>query len=67
MAPKGCAAIKPNVVPGYNWMTWQEGATLGAGIGGGLVAAAVIAGVVYFCKCRKKPAADPLTSAFLPP
>jgi len=42
--PYGCA---------YNWLTWQEGATLGAGVGGGLLASALLVCLCYCCCCRK--------------
>ena len=65
--PAGCPAGKPSIVPGYNWLTWQEGATLGAGIGGGLIGSAVIGAIVYCCCKKKRQRADPIMSnPFLP-
>ena len=65
--PAGCPAGKPSIVPGYNWLTWQEGATLGAGIAGGLIGSAVIGAIVYSCCKKKRQLADPIMSnPFLP-
>ena len=46
--PAGCVSS-----PDYDWMTWQEGVTLGAGLGGGLLLGAGLMALCY-CGLRKK-------------
>lgn len=49
VVPSGCpgAPVSP-----YDWKTWQEGATLGVGVGGGLLLGLLVA--LFVVRCRRK-------------
>ena len=44
---------KPPVGCAYDWYTWQEGVTLGAGIGAGVLGCAVLV-ACYCCCCKRR-------------